>query len=269
MSADRLAPILARKARENAGRHRHRALFDPSADLDVSDDRGDAVLAALRRTSPLPRVIAELKFASPSAGPIRPWRAGEGRRIARGYEEAGAAAVSVLCDRQGFGGSVLELRRIAGASRVPVLFKEFVLDPIQIDLARVAGASMVLLLVRALAPEKLAALVAHCRARGLEPVVEAADEVEVERALETGARVIGVNARDLSSFRVDAASAARAIQKIPETRVAVYMSGVSNPDELLRVAEGRADALLIGSALMSAEHPGERLAMLLDEARNT
>src|SRR5690606_35398620 len=103
-----------------------------------------------------------------------------------------------------FGGSVLGVRRVARAAGVPVLFKEFVLDPLQIDLARAAGASMVLVLVRALEPATLGALVDRCRARGLEPVVEAADEAEVERALETSARVIGVNARDLSTFEVDA-----------------------------------------------------------------
>lgn len=262
MSADLLGPILERKARENARRRRHLRLFDPAGGLEGGEDRRPAVLAALRRTAAL-RVIAEVKFASPSAGTIRRWGAGEGRRIARGYTESGASAISVLCDRAGFGGSVLELRRIARGAPVPVLFKEFVLDPIQIDLARAAGASMVLLLVRALDAGALRALVGGCMARGLEPVVEAAGEVEVARALESGARVIGVNARDLSSFRMDPALADRAIQKIPADRVAVYMSGVSSRDELARVAEGRADAVLIGSGLMAAADPGRRLAELL------
>ena len=175
--------------------------------------------------------------------------------------------MSVLCDREGFGGSVLSLRRIAGEVDVPVLFKEFVLHPVQVDLARAVGASMVLLLVRALSPSELSALVNACLERGLEPVVEAADEAEVERALTTGTRVVGVNARDLSTFRVDPEAAARAIQKIPESRVAVYMSGVSSPEELSRVAASRADAVLIGSALMRAEDPGHRLAELLSSAR--
>lgn len=258
MSTDLLGAILERKAREIERRRRHRS---PASAEPV--DRRSAVLAALRRTSGLPRVIAEVKFASPSAGPIRAWRPGEGTRIAEGYVRGGASAISVLCDRAGFGGSVLELRRVARAVEVPVLFKEFVLDPLQVDLARVAGASMVLLLVRALEPRTLASLIDHCFARGLEPVVEAADEAEVERALDTPARVVGVNARDLSTFRMDPSAAARAIQKIPEDRVAVYMSGVSNRDELTRVADGRADAVLIGSGLMRAEDPGRRLAELL------
>ena len=262
MGADHLSRILERKARECERRRRHLSLFDPAASAGAEVDRGPAVLEALRRTSRL-RVIAEVKFRSPSEGAIRPWRPGEALAVARGYVGGGASAISVLCDRAGFGGSVLELRRVARAVSVPVLFKEFVLEPIQIELARTAGASMVLLLVRALDDATLGALVDRCRARGLEPVVEAADEAEVERALATRARVIGVNARDLSSFRVDAALAGRAIQKIPRDRVAVYMSGVSSRDELERVAGGRADAALIGSGLMRAPDPGRKLAELL------
>lgn len=261
MSGDVLDAILARKAEEIERRRRHLRLFEPVP--REGDDRRDAVMKALRRTDASLRIIAEVKFASPSAGPIRPWKAGEGSRVAEGYVRGGASAISVLCDRVGFGGSVLELRRVARRVDVPVLFKEFVLDPLQIDLAHVAGASMVLLLVRALEQAALVAAVEHCFARGLEPVVEAADEDEVDRALEAGARVVGVNARDLATFRVDPVRAARAVQKIPEDRVAVYMSGVSTRDELARIADGRADALLIGSGLMRADDPGRKLAELL------
>lgn len=265
--SDLLAPILDRKRRENLRRARHRALCDLSA-WPPGEDRGDAAVAGLRRAGqPLPRIIAEVKFASPSEGAIRPRTPGEAARVARAYVDGGASALSVLCDRAGFGGSPLELRRIAAEARVPVLFKEFVLDPLQIDLARAVGASLVLLLVRALSQAKLAELVERCRVRGLEPVVEAADEAEVQRALDTGARVVGVNARDLSTFRMDPALAVRAIESIPQSRVAVYMSGVSSPEELSRVSAGRADAVLIGTALMRAPDPGQRLAELLRSVR--
>ncbi|MCZ7684362.1 MAG: indole-3-glycerol phosphate synthase TrpC [Sandaracinaceae bacterium] len=262
--SDLLEPILARKRREIARRHGHRGLFDPARAR-----RGHAplpALEALKRTGPLPRIIAEVKLASPSEGRIRAWRPGEVLRVARSYEASGAAAVSVLCDRAGFGGSVLDLRRVAREVRLPALFKEFVLDPIQVDLARAAGASMVLLLVRALSDAALSELVRACLDRGLEPVVEAASADEVERALRTEARVVGVNARDLATFRVDPAVAAAAIQKIPENRVAVYMSGVSSPEELSRVAKGRADAVLIGTALVRASDPGARLRELVEGA---
>jgi indole-3-glycerol phosphate synthase len=253
---DLLAPILERKRREIERRKRHGS-FVPR----VTEDRAPAALAALKRDRSV-RIIAEIKFASPSEGRIRE-RTGGAQRIARAYVGGGASAISVLCDRVGFDGSVLDLRRVANGVAVPVLFKEFVLDPIQIDLARVVGASMVLLLVRALSQDELVALIQACRDRGMLPLVEAADEGEVDRALSIDAPVVGVNARDLSSFKVDPVLAARAIQKIPENRVAVYMSGVSSADELRRVAE-RADAVLIGTALMRATDPGQRLREMLE-----
>lgn len=123
---------------------------------------------------------------------------------------------------------------------------------------------MVLLLVCALDDATLAALVSGSLVRGLEPVVEAKDEREVERALRTDAQVIGVNARDLTSFHVDPAGAARAIEEVPPSHVAVYMSGVSSRETLVRLGDTRADAVLVGTALMTAPDPGRRLAELLE-----
>ncbi len=255
--SDLLAPILERKRREIERRRRHR------------EGRASSRVTPARVASPEPlrrpvggalRVIAEVKFRSPSAGPIRAWSPGSGVRVARGYVEAGAAAVSVLCDRVGFGGSPLELRRVAAAvAPVPVLFKEFVLDPLQIDLAASCGASMALLLVCALDDDTLERLVTLSLERGIEPVVEAATERELERALRSGARVIGINARDLTTFRVDPDRAERLVEKIPKQHVAVYMSGVNDGDDLREIARGRADAVLVGSALMRTSHPGATL----------
>ena len=180
-------------------------------------------------------------------------------RIARDYVTAGASAVSVLCDGAGFGGTPLDVRRVVQAVQAPVLFKEFVLDPIQIALARALGAHMVLLLVRALGPESLQALVLETLRLGMAPVVEAADPDELGLALATGATIIGINARDLRTFRVDAEAAARVIALIPEGRIAVHMSGVGSAEDLARVAAGRADAVLIGGALMQAPEPGDQL----------
>lgn len=214
--SDVLTRIVARKATEVARRKRHPRPGEARGEARGAPD-------ALRRVDGVPRVIAEVKFRSPSAGPIRPRAAGEGARVARGYEAGGAAAVSVLADRPGFGGSPMEVRRVSRAVCVPVLFKEFVLDPIQLDLAVAVGASMALLLVRVLDQEALEALVAACHTRGIEPVVEAADEAELERALRTDAAIVGVNARDLRTFAVDPVRAARLIESIPSERVAVYM----------------------------------------------
>src|SRR5690554_6711638 len=144
---DFLGRIVDRKLVENARRARRaeiyaRALAEaPEADMS----RGARAIAALtRREGEELRVISEIKFSSPSAGPIRQRKAGDAVRIAGAYSEGGAAAISVLADRRGFGGSPLDVRRVAGAVDRPVLYKEFVLDELQVKLARLMGASMVL-----------------------------------------------------------------------------------------------------------------------------
>jgi indole-3-glycerol phosphate synthase len=228
------------------------------------DRRGPAV-AALRRPLGEPlRVIAEVKRASPSAGMIRERRIGDAVHIARAYETAGAAAVSVLADGPGFAGSPLDVRRVAAAVQCPVLFKEFVVDPIQVTLARALGASLVLLLVRARRDDELVELVERVVAAEMAPVVEAADASELGRALATRAPIVGVNARDLHTFRVDPAEARRLVQTIPRGRVAVFMSGVREPADLRMLGSGRADAVLVGEALMRADDPGARLRSLLE-----
>ena len=192
---DYLSAIVARKRRENARRRRHMAEAQP-VDRPARPERSERGIRALRREPGAPpAVIAEVKFRSPSAGEIRPWSAGEGVRVALGYEAGGASAVSVLADGPGFGGSPLLVRRVAETVRVPVLYKGFVLDPIQVDLAYDVGASLVLLLVRALEDSELAELIRKIRSLGMEPIVEAANSSEVDRAVAAGSTIVGVNAR--------------------------------------------------------------------------
>ena len=264
---DYLATILERKRRENERRRRHSAAADASARVPEPERAARAVAALPRQAGQPPSVLAEIKFRSPSAGVIRPRAPGEARRIARGYERGGASVVSVLADGPGFGGSPLLVRQVAQTVQIPVLFKGFVLDPVQVDLAYDLGSSLVLLLVRALDEQELRALFHRIQALGMEAVVEAADADEVDRAVALGARVIGVNARDLATFRVDMIEAARCISRVPEGRVAVFMSGISTDEDFREVARGRADAVLIGEGLMRAEDPGARLAELLRSAR--
>ena len=260
---DYLSAILERKRCENARRRRHLAAR-PRVDRPKQSARGQRGLEALRRLPDgPPSVMAEVKFRSPSAGQIRPWSPGEGVRVARGYERGGASVVSVLADGPGFGGSPLLVRRVAEAVRVPVLYKGFVLDPVQVDLAYDVGASLVLLLVRALEDSELRELIERIRALGMEPVVEAANVEEVGRAVGARAQIVGVNARDLSTFRVDMRAAKACVAAIPADRVAVFMSGVRSAEDFRAVAQGRADALLIGEGLMRADDPGARLAELL------
>jgi indole-3-glycerol phosphate synthase len=255
-----LEQIIERKRREVSRRKAH-ARGAGAGRAERSDDApARRAVAALRRDgAALPRVISEIKLRSPSAGVIRARRAGSVQSIARGYAEAGAAAVSVLCDGPGFGGSVLDLRRAGGVVSVPLLFKEFVVDPLQVDLARELGASMVLLIVRALDAAQLRELVDCVLARGMAPVVEAADDDELEAALGTRADVVGVNARDLRSFRVDPGRARGLIARIPAGRVAVHMSGIASAADLRALGATRADAALVGEALMRAPDPGARL----------
>jgi len=263
---DYLSAILARKRKENERRRRH-ALAMKTVERQPDPERGRNGIAALRRMTGEPlSVIAEVKFRSPSAGVIRTRHPGEGVRVAKAYERGGASVVSVLADGPGFDGSPLLVRRVSQAVDVPVLFKEFVLDPVQVDLAFDVGASLVLLLVRALTQDELRDLIARIRDLGMEPVVEAANEDEVDRAIDVGASIIGVNARDLGTFRVDMSAAIKCVDRIPSGLVAVFMSGVRSSDDFVEVAQGRADAVLIGEGLMRAEDPGARLKELLGSA---
>lgn len=262
---DHLGLIMKRKAVEVARRKRRAAFYAQEAGRAARTLPAPTELAGRlkREQGKAPHVIAEIKLRSPSAGQIRPRTKGELVRIAEGYAAAGASAVSVLCDGPGFGGSVLDLRRVSQRITTPVLFKEFVIDPVQIDLARAAGASFVLLLVRVLDDVELARLIDAVRARGLEPVVEAADALELDRALASHATIIGVNARDLRSFTVDSGHAAALVNRIPADRVAVFMSGVRSPEDFARVSGTRADAVLIGEGLMRSADPGAQLAAFL------
>jgi indole-3-glycerol phosphate synthase len=277
-AVDYLDPILARKRREVLRRslHRHSSAAltpdDESAPAlhgkASSESRGDLAIARLRRNGArVPRVIAEVKFRSPSAGVIRARAPGAAAAIAAAYERGGAAAISVLCDRPGFGGTPLDLRRAAGAVRAPLLFKEFVLDPLQVELARALGASMVLLIVRALDAAALSALVDEVVRQGMAPVVEAADADELEVALATRATIVGVNARDLRSFRVDPESARQVLARVPRDRVAVHMSGIASGADLAQLGDSRADAVLVGGGLMRAPDPGARLQEWLASAQ--
>lgn len=260
---DFLSAILARKRRENSRRRRHVAAMQ-AVERPPQPERSDRAIQALRRgAGEPPSVLAEVKFRSPSVGEIRPWSPGEGVRVARAYERGGASAISVLADGPGFGGSPLLVRRVAKAVSVPVLYKGFVLDSVQVNLAYDVGASLVLLLVRALDDLQLRALIEQIRGLGMEPVVEAASSVEVDRAVAAGSTIIGVNARDLSTFRMDVSAAHACIARIPRDCIAVFMSGVRSAEDFREVAQSRADAVLIGEGLMRSEDPGARLLELL------
>jgi indole-3-glycerol phosphate synthase len=203
------------------------------------------------------RVVAEVKRRSPSAGVIRQDLEPGERAIL--YVASGAAAISVLTDGHHFGGSVGDLRAAASSVIVPVLRKDFILDELQIVEARAAGAAAVLLIVRALPPERLRALLASARSAGLEALVEVHTAAELSRALEAGADIVGVNSRDLDTFRIDAAFAWELLTTVPASVVAVAESGMHGQEDVERAAAAGADAILIGTALSAAPDPARLL----------
>ncbi len=205
-------------------------------------------------------VIAEVKRRSPSAGAIRPDL--DPAERASLYAAAGAAAISVLTDGPFFGGSIGDLRAAVETVRVPVLRKDFILDELQIVEARAAGAAAVLLIARALGTERLRSLIGAAAAWGLEALVEVHTASELDRALEAGARVVGVNSRDLDTFRVDVAAAWALLARVPADRIAVAESGMASPDDVERAAAAGADAVLIGTALSAAADPEPLLSRI-------
>lgn len=198
-------------------------------------------------------LIAEVKRRSPSAGIIR--AALDPVRHALVYAESGATAVSVLTDGPYFGGSIEDLRAVAARVPVGVLRKDFILDEIQLLEARAAGASAVLLIVRALPPGRLGELARAAAGIGLGVLVEVHDRGELELALGTGAGFIGVNSRNLDTFRVDVDAAWRLFDWIPPGVVAVAESGMASVADVERAAGAGADAVLIGTALSGAADP--------------
>jgi indole-3-glycerol phosphate synthase len=215
---------------------------------------------ALRR--PVVSLIAEIKRASPSKGVIRADVDPAG--LARAYEAGGAAAISVLTDERFFRGSLADLGAAREAVALPVLRKDFVLDPYQIYEARAAGADAVLLIVAALEGSMLATLYALVRELGMAALVEVHDVGELARALAIAPRLIGVNNRDLRTFRVDLETTARMRARVPPEVVLVAESGIHGPADVERLAAIGADAMLVGEALVRAPSPGERARELAD-----
>lgn len=260
---DILRRILAHKRDEVAARKSATPLSDIrglAADAEMPRDfaaalDGDAVA-----------IIAEIKRASPSEGAIR-----EGEfdpaEIARQYEDACAAALSVLTDEEFFAGRLEYLTAARGACSVPVLRKDFIIDEYQLYEARAAGADAVLLIVAALSPTLLRELLLLTRALGMAALVESHDEAELEVALETEAQILGVNNRNLRTFEVDLGTTERLAAMIPGDRMLVAESGVHTREDIERLASAGADAALVGTALMRADDPLKALRGLSGVSR--
>ena len=215
---------------------------------------------ALRSASREVAIIAEVKRRSPGAGPIREDLDPAG--LAAEYARSGAAAMSVLTDRDYFGGSLHDLRRVRARVRRPLLRKDFVVHPLQLAESRGAGADAVLLIVRILEDPLLGELLSGARELGMAALVETHDAAELDRALKAGADVVGINNRDLSTFRSSVAVTLELLPDIPADVVVVSESGLATRQDLADVGAAGADAVLMGEALLRSPRPGEALAGL-------
>jgi indole-3-glycerol phosphate synthase len=205
-------------------------------------------------------IIAELKRRSPTRGDINAQLDPASR--AREYEKGGAAAISVLTEPHHFGGCEEDLARVRDSVYVPLLRKDFIIDEIQLVEARAWGASAVLLIARALPAAALASLVRAAREWGIEPLIEVRNEAELDAALASDARVVGVNSRDLETLDVNPAALERLLPRLPPALVAVAESGMRTVNDVQRAAHAGADAVLIGSALSEAPDPASAVRAL-------
>jgi len=208
-------------------------------------------------------VIAEVKKASPSAGVIR--RDFDPLGIARQYEKGGASAVSVLTDEKYFQGNLNFIPRIRKEVHLPVLQKDFIVSTYQIYEARCLGADCILLIVKILSDTELAEFLRCASALGLCALVEVHDEGELERALESGARIIGINNRNLDDFSVDISASDRLARRIPEGKVTISESGIVSAVDIRRLSSAGIDAFLIGESLLRSESPLESLRDLMSD----
>jgi indole-3-glycerol phosphate synthase len=241
----------------------HRQRVMPEAVVRIAALKADPVrdfAGALSRGQI--NIIAELKKASPSAGLLRANFAPV--PLAQGFESAGAAALSVLTEEQSFQGALAHLRDARAATTLPVLRKDFIVDAWQVWEARAAGADSFLLIVAALSPTALGELIALGRELKMEPLVEVHTADELDVALAAGARIVGVNNRDLHTLAVRVETSFELIDDIPDGCVAVSESGLRSREDLAALRAAGFDAFLIGEHLMRETDPGAGLHRLLN-----
>ena len=232
--------------------------LDPSLLSAAADERAAPRTFRAALESDETAIIAEIKRTSPLKGPLAPGL--DAAATASSYADGGASAISVLTEPEFFHGSLEDLEA-ASVAGLPLLRKDFVLDPIQVLEARAAGADAVLLIVRAVG-EDLEGLYGEVRDLGMEALVEVYDERDVEIALDAGARVIGINNRDLETFEVDPERTPKLASSMPEDVVVVALSGVSTRAEVESLAEAGASAVLIGESLVTSRDPAAKLREL-------
>jgi indole-3-glycerol phosphate synthase len=259
--SDILQTILRRKAEEVAERAARLPLSELSARCEgLPPTRGFAAALQAKIDAGLPAVIAEVKKASPSKGVIRPdFHPAD---IAASYERGGAACLSVLTDVDFFQGADDYLVQARGACTLPVLRKDFTVDAYQVYEARLLGADCILLIVAALGDAALAELSHLALDLGMDVLVEVHDIDELERALQVGAPLVGINNRSLRTFDVSLQTTLDLKQAVPGDRLLVTESGIATPDDVALMRGNGVHAFLVGEAFMRAPDPGAELARL-------
>jgi indole-3-glycerol phosphate synthase len=258
---DILKKIVARKREEIADRSASvplEALRERLADADAT--RGFAAAIAAKIAAGRAGVIAEIKKASPSKGVLREdFRPAE---IAKSYAAHGAACLSVLTDVDFFQGADAYLQEARAACRLPVIRKDFIIDPYQVYEARAMGADCILLIVACLDDGQLRSLNDLAHELGMDVLIEVHDAAELERALEVGNRLIGINNRNLRTFEVSLDTTLALLERIPDDRLVVTESGIHTPADVRLMRDHGVHAFLVGEAFMRAEDPGSKLAEL-------
>jgi indole-3-glycerol phosphate synthase len=245
--------------REDVANRQEQASLDELRDRAASAPAPLDGYALLR--APGVGVIAEVKRASPSKGQLA--EIADPAELAREYAAGGARVVSVLTEGRWFGGSLADLTAIRAAVTCPVLRKDFIVSSYQVHEARAYGADLVLLIVAALDQNTLMGLLERVESLGMTALVEVHTEDEADRALAAGAKVIGVNARDMNTLEVDRGVFERIAPGLPNTIVKIAESGVRGPHDLIRYAAAGADAVLVGEGLVTHKSPRDAVAELV------
>jgi indole-3-glycerol phosphate synthase len=251
-------------ARRESIAHRKRVLPDVALKIAVERKAPPARDFAAALGRPGFNVIAELKKASPSRGLIRTDYTPAD--LAAAFEQAGAAALSVLTEEDFFSGSLGDLKEARKAAQIPILRKDFIVDPWQVWETRAAGADAFLLIAAILSDDLMRELLELGRSLGMEPLVEVHTREELDRVLASGARVVGVNNRDLRNFEVRVETSLELVEAIPESCLAVSESGLQTHGDLARLRKAGFDAFLIGEHLMKDADPAGALRALLDSS---
>jgi indole-3-glycerol phosphate synthase len=246
-----LGELVAGAIADASARRAVRGLAEVEADALAAPPALDAISAL--GPSDRVKIIAEVKRASPSRGVLAEIRDPAG--LALSYQTGGASAISVLTEGRRFGGSLEDLVEVRAAVDIPVLRKDFIADPYQVFEARAAGADLVLLIVAALEQERLAKLHELIMQLGMTPLVETHSAEEVERALDVGAAIVGVNARNLSTFELDRDLFGTLADRIPSGVIRIAESAVKEPADVAHYRAAGADVVLVGEALVTGDDP--------------